>query len=70
MINDIKIQNIDELKEFFRATIKDEKAQIFVNTKIRREWILGHLRTIILGKVYDISFKNKGGGVWLASLSK
>jgi len=70
MRNDIEIKNTGELKEFFRSNRKDENAQIYVSTKIRREWMLGHLRTIINGKVSDINFENKGGGVWLASLSK
>jgi len=33
-----------------------------------RKWKLTHERTIISGRVYDIGFKNIGGGVWEASL--
>ena len=69
MLTNIEIQNINDLRDFFHSTLKDKKAQVYVSTKIRREWMLKHLRIIIQGKVYNIKFKNKGGGVWAASLA-
>ena len=66
----IEIQNVDDLKNYFHATIKDKNAQIYVSARIRKEWMLKQLRTIIEGRVYDINFKNKGDGVWAASLAR
>ena len=66
----MKIKTIEELKDFFRYNDNLMGARILVSTKIRREWLLNHERTIIRGTVYNIKFSDMKGGVWIAEIVK
>lgn len=61
---DFCILSIKELREWFHLS----EEMIYVSSKIRKEWMINHYTLIKNGKVYDIDFTDKGGGVWLAQL--
>ena len=68
-MTDADIQCVEGLKLIFHQNKnRMETFSCFVSTVVRRSWMLNHERTIIDGKVYDIIFSNRGGGVWEASL--
>jgi len=69
MPSQFTILSIEELKEFFRTQKDLHDAYCYVNSSLRRAWMLNHERTIINATVYDIEFINMRGGVWIAKLT-
>lgn len=66
----MKIETIENLKEYFHQSKSPEEDSVFVNGSIRKEWMLNGERTIIEGRVYDIEWADMKGGVWKARLCK
>jgi len=62
------IKTIIDLKNYFHDSNHKLNDSINVSTKIRNQWILNNESTIQNGRVYDIKFTNKGGGIWKAQL--
>ena len=62
------IGNVNELKEYFRRSPDMLNDSVYVKTSLRNEWLLNGESTIIDGRVYDVSFKNKKGGIWEAKI--
>ena len=64
----MKIHFIEEIKEYFLNSEHLLTDSIFVGEKLRRCWMLNHETVIIRGKVYEVFFKDQGGGVWRAGV--
>ena len=62
----MKIQNIEELKEYFRNSKKLDTDRIYIDTELRRDWMLLNGPLYIRSMVYDIFFRDMGGNVWQA----
>jgi len=58
------IKTVEELKDFFHNHNFPENERAFVDSEIRKDWILNKERTIIAGKVYTMAFTDIKGGIW------
>ena len=64
----MKIHFIEEMKDYFRNSDHLLTDSIFVNTSLRRSWMLNHETVMIRGEAFEVFFKDQGGGVWRAGV--
>jgi len=63
------IKTVNDLKIYFQKIENLLSASIYVNSQIRREWMLSQEQVTINDRVYGIQFKNMDGGIWEATIT-
>ena len=59
----MKIESIKDLKEYFRNSKKLDTDRVYIDTELRRDWMLLNGPLYVRSMVYDMFFRNMGGDV-------